>query len=63
MATINNKTDRTFVVNGLGTIEPGINTFEAAQVEAFEQLSGKKLSSLKSDRFEVKTTNKKKGDN
>ena len=61
MATINNKTDRTFVVHGLGTIEPGINTFAAARVEAFEQLSGKKLSSLESDAFEVKAT-KKKGD-
>ncbi len=61
MATINNKTDRTFVVHGLGLIEPGSNVFTKAQVEAFEQLSDKKLSSLESDAFEV-TATKKKGD-
>ncbi len=62
MAKINNKTDREFVVHGLGLIEPGNNTFTTAQVEAFERLSGKKLSSLESAALEVKTTTTKKGD-
>ncbi len=62
MVTINNKTKRNLVVNGLGLIEPGSNTFTTAQVKAFELLAGKKLSSLESDALEVKTTTKKGDD-
>ncbi len=62
MVTINNKTNREFVVHGLGLLKPGPNKLEPAQVATFEQLTGKKLSSLESDAFEVKATTKKGDD-
>ena len=63
MATINNTTDREFVVHGLGVLKPGINKFTIAQVEVFEQLTDRKLSDLKSPTLEVKTASTKKEDN
>lgn len=62
MATINNKTNRSFVVHGLGLLEPGSNKIEASQVKAYEELTGRKLSSLESDTLEVKTASTKKED-
>ncbi len=59
---INNKSDREFVVHGLGLLKPGTNEFSKDQVRRFKALTGKKLSDLESPTLEVKTTKAKKED-